>query len=87
MTLSTYSFTDRDLEETAMAIKRVILDAMVSSDVIDEKTGENWKEDFAIMVRKPSFWKGMFNKKENKEELPCWQMVSRVIINEEKEDE
>jgi hypothetical protein len=39
------------------------------------------------MVRKPSFWKGMFNKKENKEELPCWQMVSRVIINEEKEDE
>lgn len=55
MTLSTYSFTDKDLEETAMAIKRVILDAMVSSDVIDEKNRRKLERGFCHNGQKAKF--------------------------------
>lgn len=73
-----FTLTPSDIEEMAMDIKATILHAMVKENVIDENTKKNWNENFAIMVREPSFWERLWNKKHEEGNRCEYIMVKKI---------
>ena len=76
--MAMYSMTERDLESTAQDIKSVILNAMKVSKLITEEEEMDWSENYAIMVRKTSFWKKYIKKVKDEDDRTEWNVVKKV---------
>lgn len=51
-----YSFTTEALEEQTMVIKNLLMNFMLSEKMIDEKLHADLQNNYAIIIRKPTFF-------------------------------
>jgi len=51
-----YSFTTEALEQQTRVIKNLLLNFMLSKEMIDEKLYNDLENNYAIIIRKPTFF-------------------------------
>ncbi len=81
-TVMTYHFTDRELEVQATAIKNILVDFIFSREMISIEDANMLRDDYAILVRKPSFFRRLVGKYRKTEDKPSLIIVRQESLGE-----
>lgn len=91
ITYSHYSLSQDEFEEEVNKAKIVTLALLVNEGVITEEQFQEYNNNYAIILKKPSFFSKIWNKATKKEEYRQFIMVKQMNLNipelEEKEKE
>lgn len=77
-----YSFTTEALEEQTGVIKNLLLNFMVEKRIISEKVYNDFENNYAIIVKKPTFFGSMWKKILNKPDAESYILVKQQSLKQ-----
>jgi len=86
MHIKTLSFTERDFERQMTDLKNLVIDFLYKKGIIDDKTTIDLRDNYAVLLRKPSFFWRLIGLRKKVEEL-IMIIVKQETLEEPKEEE
>ena len=77
----TYNYTVKELEDTADAVKAVVISGLVTEGLITGEVGESWAETHTVVIAPKTFWRTIsdkWNKQKSDDNQFYWLLVKRV---------
>ena len=89
-TTSRYLYSDTELEAVMQNVKHSIVAHMVNNDIITKEVYEDWSLNYAILLKKPSFFAQAWSKfgwKDHKDALSIIIVKQSTMIKPEPPDD
>lgn len=87
MHIQTYQYTDRTLEAQMTDVKNMLVTYLLNKDYLNEEQADDLRDNFAIIVRKPSFFWRLVNAARRKmDKHPLMILVRQESLHEPQED-
>ena len=87
MHIQTYQYTDRALEVQMTDVKNILVTYLFNKDYLNEEQADDLRDNFAIIVRKPSFFWRLINAARRKmDKYPVMILVRQETLYEPRED-
>jgi hypothetical protein len=85
--IQTYNYTDRSLEEQATQIKNILADFIFAKGMISVEDADDLRDNYAIIIRKPSFFRRLVGKYRKTEDKPSLIIVRQETLGEPNEED
>lgn len=87
MHIQTYQFTDRSLENQMTDVKNMLITWLYNKDYLNGEQADDLRDNFAVIVRKPSFFWRLINAARRKmDKNPLMILVRQESLHEPQED-